>query len=601
MFTKNLGVLASLGLVSVLLDSACEPAPIPKLNCGANEEYGYRRCWLRADIRLNTVGFAPERQKLGAFSGTEPRFQVRSTKDDKIAFEGEASAPRQWDETGEQLRIADFTELREPGEYYVTIQGSEARSAAFTIGYEALQKAASLSVLAMYGQRCGEAVHLEHDDESYAHDECHLEEARLDYADYPDAGAAGAAGAASTGAAVTKLDDTGGWHDAGDYGKYTVNGAFSVAYYLKAYEDFEETVEALEVEIPERTNDVPDLLDEARVELEWLLKVQFPNGAFSHKVTGLNFEGQIMPEDDLQLRYFTEVGTAATGDAAAVLALGARLYRPFDAEFADRCLAAARRGEEFLSNHPQLIVPDLAKFSTGAYLAGDGDQDERAWTLAELFETTGETAYLDKLEDAESGLPGLTINSFIDWYGAGNLALITYARSEREERDPELVASVRADIIAAADAMVSEATNDPYGRASRRYSWGGNGSIARLTHVLAAANSMSPDARYPDAIQSQVDHLFGRNPFSRSFVTGVGHYPPVNPHHRPSAGDRSGLPWPGLLVGGPHADGTVPGNPLAALNWADSPSDYWHNEIAINWNTALTYALIALLGSESEN
>lgn len=615
MESKNLGFMLALGFGGLFFDAACEPAPIPKLQCGPNESYGYRRCWLRADVRLNTVGMLAERKKLAAFAGDEARFEVRRVSDDKSVFDGKASAPVDWPETGEKLRIADFTELREPGEYYVSVGGSEQRSAPFTIGSARLVEAASLSVLAMYGQRCGEAVHLEHEENAYSHDECHLAEARLDHAKYPAtsaAGAAGAAGAPSTPSlpAPKTLDDTGGWHDAGDYGKYTVNGAFALAYYLKAYEEFPETVGRLEVAIPERDNDVPDLLDESRVELEWLLKVQFPNGAFAHKVTGLDFEANIMPEADLQTRYFTEVGSAATGDAAAVLALAARLYREIDPEFSERCLEAARRGAAFLDAHPDPIRPDLSKFTTGAYLAGDGEADERAWALIELYETTGETEYLKKFEEflkkpadrtPVGGPSPLRLHPFIDWYGANNLALITYSRSSSEERDDELVEQVQDNILAVAEAMVTEAEADPYGRAARNYSWGGNGGVVRMSHVLAAAYTLDPKEAYLDTIQAQVDHVFGRNPFSRSFVSGVGHYPPLYPHHRPSTGDGVGLPWPGLLIGGPHGDGDVPGHPLPAMNWADAPGDYWHNEIAINWNTALTYALIALLGtSESE-
>jgi len=616
MESKNFGLMLALGIGGLFLDAACEPAPIPKLSCGPDETYGYRRCWLRADVRLNTVGLLPERKKVAAFAGDEARFEVRRVSDDQRVFEGKASAPVDWPETGEKLRMADFSDLREPGEYYVSVVGTSQRSAAFSIGSERLVEAASVSVLAMYGQRCGEAVHLEHEGDTFSHDECHMAEARLDHAKYPASsaeGAAGAAGASSTPAtapAPKSLDDRGGWHDAGDYGKYTVNGAFALAYYLKAYEEFPETAGRLEVAIPERDNDVPDLLDESRVELEWLLKVQFPNGAFAHKVTGLNFEANIMPEADLQTRYFTEAGSAATGDAAAVLALGARLYRELDPEFSARCLDAARRGAAFLDEHPELIRPDLSKFATGAYLAGDGDADERAWALIELYETTGELEYLKKFEDflkkpadrVPAGGPSpLRLHPFIDWYGANNLALITYVRSASEERDPDLLAQVQDSLLLVADSIVTEAETDPYGRGSRVYSWGGNGGVVRMSHLLAAAYTVEPKEEYLDTIQAQVDHVFGRNPFSRSFVTGVGHYPPLYPHHRPSTGDDVGLPWPGLLIGGPHGDGNVPGHALPAMNWADALNDYWHNEIAINWNTALTYALIALLGtSESE-
>lgn len=127
MLSKNLGLLVAVGLVSLFVDAACEPAPIPKVNCGSDEVYGYRRCWLRADVRLNTVGFLPDRKKLAAFSGDEARFEVHRAKDDKIVFEGTAGPSMNWAETGESLRVADFTELKDEGEYYITIDRTPSR------------------------------------------------------------------------------------------------------------------------------------------------------------------------------------------------------------------------------------------------------------------------------------------------------------------------------------------------------------------------------------------------------------------------------------------------------------------------------------------
>ena len=73
-------------------------------------------------------------------------------------------------------------------------------------------------------------------------------------------------------------------------------------------------------------------------------------------------------------------------------------------------------------------------------------------------------------------------------------------------------------------------------------------------------------------------------------MTGLGRNPPLNPHDRRSGADNITPPWPGYLVGGPHP---------SPKDWVDSQNDYRTNEIAINWNGALIYALAGFLpGSE---
>jgi endoglucanase len=103
--------------------------------------------------------------------------------------------------------------------------------------------------------------------------------------------------------------------------------------------------------------------------------------------------------------------------------------------------------------------------------------------------------------------------------------------------------------------------------------------------LLAVANRLSGDARYLDVAADQIAYLFGRNHYNRSQVTGLGIDPPLHPHHRPSAADAVANPWPGLLVGG----GTT------ATGWMDLEENYMVNEVAINWNGALVYALALFL------
>jgi endoglucanase len=175
------------------------------------------------------------------------------------------------------------------------------------------------------------------------------------------------------------------------------------------------------------------------------------------------------------------------------------------------------------------------------------------------------------------------------------LAIFTYALAPSSTRDPEVLASVTDAVILSADALVEASQLHGYGRGITQYSWGSNGAVARACMNLVVAFRLTDDPWYLDSCFRQVDFLLGRNAFGRSQVTGVGDRPPRAPHHRPS--QASGHPWPGLLVGGlnyaSQENPRVNEDTLPGLAWFDKSDDYFTNEVAINWNAALVYALAA--------
>lgn len=571
---KLLDVRASLfGLLAAgALSVACEELPVR--NCGPGQVYLDGACAVPPAIRVNSIGYLPGRAKVASYVGEATAFQVK-TLDGDVVFEGTASEEIRTRDTGERVRHADFSEVDEPGEYYVEVPGV-GRSPDFRIGQDVFDEPLVATLLGLHGQRCGTAVEFEWNDATYSHGVCHEEEAGLDFV---------------PGESGTK-DARGGWHDAGDYGRYTVNGAFAVAFVLKAFEDYPDRLKDLELPIPERGGDLPDVLDEARYQLEWLLKMQLSDGSASHKVTAQRFEGTVLPENDTSPLYFVSPGTAATANFAAALALAARVYEPYDAEFAERCLTAAQQAFDFLLAHRDPITPDQSKFSTGGY-ERLGYDDERAWAAAEIFRTTGDEAALEEFELLFAEL-GFTMKRNFDWDDATNLALVTYLFTDREGRDEATVESIRNMALNVGDGLVEDSLVHGYGRSlSTLYYWGINGVLARTAFNLAAAYRLEPDPKYLNALTAQVDHLLGRNPYGRSYLTGVGHRPARFPHHRPSM--AGGVAWPGLLVGGPHATPNNEGrDPVPeGLTWEDASDNYWHNEVAINWNTALVYALAA--------
>ena len=173
-----------------------------------------------------------------------------------------------------------------------------------------------------------------------------------------------------------------------------------------------------------------------------------------------------------------------------------------------------------------------------------------------------------------------------DWGNVRNMGTFTYLLSKREGRNAELLQEVRKQVVDVANVIVDKATNDIFARPlGSRYYWGCNGTVARQVLNLQIANKINPDARYVKTALDAVHNIFGRNQYGRSFVTGLGHKPPMHPHDRRSGGDSVADPWPGYIVGG--------GN--KATDWKDEEASYTTNEVAINWQAALVYALAGFM------
>jgi endoglucanase len=360
---------------------------------------------------------------------------------------------------------------------------------------------------------------------------------------------------------------------------------------LLAWEHFPTGLVRLELaEIPEHGGIIPDYLDEVKYELDWLLSMQRADGAVHDKLTEAEFGGFVMPERDGKRRALAPISGEATASFAAVMAQAARIYEQYDADFAQGCLGAAERANTFLSDNPGPIPFSAEGFGTGRYNSPDGD--ERLWAAVELWRSTGESRHLSAFEALSAEF---AIKERWDWPDVQVLAFASYLSSNAAERDPSTLETLRTAFTDSARALVQTSTQHGYGRAiGPHYIWGSNGIAIRAVINLATAHLLEPDSAFEQAAFQQLDHLFGVNAYGRSQVTGVGFLPPLYPHHRPSGTDGVTAPWPGLLVGGANpapTDEVAPATIHPALSWAVVQASYWSNEIAINWNAPLVYAL----------
>lgn len=537
-------------------------------------------------IRVCQVGYLPNETKFAMLAGgASGKAKVREVVSNRVVGEFEIGKAALDESTGDEVALIDFSRVNQAGKYIVEVEGVGS-SYPFEIGNRVFARAYRLALRSFYGQRCGMDVDMSPDFPQYKYKACHLGDAIFH---------------ASSGKTGTKKSP-GGWHDAGDFGRYIVNSGITTGTLLWTSELYGNKVNRLKLDIPDSKSGVPDILTEVKWNLDWMLTMQDDDGGVWHKLTTANFPGFIMPAEDTQPSYIVGTGSApyknttATADFAAVCAIASRLYRSHDKAYADRCLDAARKAWKWAVANPNVLYQRNPQgIATGGY--GDNNPtDELLWAAAELFRTTGEKEFNDYfLANYGKWNPLVDDKSPQGWPQLGNLAMYTYALSGRKEADKDAVAKIKADALRAADEIVKRCQANGYRIPLRmnEYYWGSNAVVANYAMMLRIANRFQRKAAYANSAMDMIHYIMGRNTFNTSYVTQVGTKWAMKPHHRPSAADKIDQPWPGLIVGGPNSNNQT--TPPPARHWVDEEGSYTTNENAINWNAPLVFILAETL------
>jgi endoglucanase len=411
--------------------------------------------WLGADtpsdgslIVLNQLGYLPDASKFVTLRSPSTTFSVRAVTGGAIVLQGKPSRARDDAASGDGVQIADISSMHVPGKY--VLETDAGKSAHFEIGADVYRRALWLTMRGYYGQRCGCAVDL---GDGYSHPACHLE---AEF--HRSSGKNG------------PYKNHGGWHDAGDYGRYVVNSGISTGSLLWAWEMLNGAVRTIDLKIPESGAKTPDFLAEIRWNLDWMLSLQDSDGGVWHKQTSENFCAFIMPQDDHLPSYVIGTGSApykstcATADLAAVAAIAARCYGPYDDAYAKACSDAAKRAYTWASKNPNVTFANPGGVRTGEY--GDGDcSDELLWAAAELWRTTGEEQYRKAFETGVTALRSedtLHVNT-PGWNDLAAMALWTYAMAERKGASSALLAEIREAGVRDAERLVANSRENGYG------------------------------------------------------------------------------------------------------------------------------------------
>lgn len=598
-------------------------------------------------IYLNQLGYTGKGEKRAVIPFPCDAFRIvdeegHLCKEGKTFFFGYDKA------SGDQVTVADFSDFEKQGLYRLEAtqpDGKIMQSCRFAIRKGVYDPLLKDLMKAFYYLRCGCALEPKYAGK-FAHAACHTGKVRIWEEVFPreDAGenrAVQSAGLAMERNVVYREEYAcGGWHDAGDYGRYVTAGACALAHLLYAYRMYPETFTERTWNIPESGNGIPDLLNECRYELEWFLKMQREDGGVHHKLTTAGHAAFVMPEEDLGQLYFLPVSSMATADHAAVCALAAGIYRKYDAAFAYTLEQAARRSYAWLKAHPEFLgFRNPPGCWTGEY--GEwNDDSNRFWAASELYALTGEATYLADLKASlQKRFPRLALG-----YGeVGGFGVLAYLLSAQEKEETLREEFLKAIVQEAAQRVrVSEECGYATAQMDWEYGWGSNMGVMQRGMLFAIADYFGLEKSVQDAAKSaelpkrrlwpgeteepyvqgsreergwsmrdhaaaQLDYLLGCNAMGISYVTGNGEQAYNYPHLRPSHADGIEECIPGMVSGGPNrrpADEVgrvlIPEGTPSMKCYLDRYECYSLNEITIYWNSPAVFVVAYLLAKESE-
>lgn len=527
-----------------------------------------------AAIVLDQIGYVADRAK-GAvirepeagFDGPAPLgwvpgdIEIRRVSDDGVAMVAPATPWRAGavhSQSGDRTWSVDFSALVEPGSYYLWSEDGGVTSVPFEIDPGAYAAALRHAGRAFFYQRCGTPRGSAHGGAAWADESpCHVG---------PDQDVACRPVGDPTG---DPLDLSGGWHDAGDYGKY-VNYADGALHDLLAA--YEESPAAFgdDWSIPESGNGVADLLDEAWWELSWLLAMQQPSGGVLHKVSVTDWSAASPPSADAGPRRHGPITTSATVSACGAFAHAAAVFRsvglPLTEARAATLEAAARRAWDYLQANPGWSSYDGAGFANGA--VKEDTHEEQASNLtcaaAYLHALTGEAAYRDAVDATYADVHLVAWRFAYPFETEYQDCLLAYAASPGAT--PAVATAIRdaytTSMLGADNLQHVVDGDDPYGAylPDASHVWGSNRVKAHqgLMYLQVARHGLDPgrEAVHRDAALGYLHYLHGRNPLGLAFPSRFG----------PAGAERStheiyhswfgdGTPWdrnppPGILPGG---------------------------------------------------
>lgn len=469
--------------------------------------------------------------------------------------------------SGDKVWYFDFSSVTSAGEYFVRDRERGEVSPRFKIAANVYAPVLKTAVRAFFYQRAGQEKTVANAGAGWADAASHVgpgqdRNARL-YSAKNDPS--------------TERDLSGGWYDAGDFNKYTSWTAGYVVDLLHSYLG-NQPIWTDDYNIPESGNSVPDIIDEAKWGLDWLGRMQQPDGSVL-SIVGLSHASP--PSAATGPSYYGPASTSATLNAAAAYALGAKVLNGFGARsaYAAGLQARAENAWNWAVANPNVTFRnnDSANGSEGLG-AGQQETDDRGRFIAKLiaaiylYDLTGKQVYRDFVESNYADTNLIRWNNYVSPYEGGvQMALLTYASIPGAA--PATATAIRNAYRAG---MESEwfwgkitGQDDPYMAHIPDYVWGSNGikgiEGSLYLDLLRFGIGSRSEAEVMRAAAGYVHYLHGVNPFGKVYLTNMGNLGASNSTNQifhswfsdgsakwDDARTSTYGPAPGILVGGPN-------------------------------------------------
>jgi endoglucanase len=562
-------------------------------------------------IRINQLGYTPHGIKVAVWCSKEnitiDNWQLIDANTHKAAFTGKAGKSfGAYGPFAQTFRL-NFTSFNKPGKYF--LQAGNTRSPEFKIDDDVYKGSADFCLRYMRQQRSGFNPFLK--------DSCHTHDGYVLYG--------GVAGIKDS----THVDVTGGWHDATDYLQYSTTSANATSHLLMAYRDFPGVFkDEKEANGLDGSNGTPDVLDEAKWGLDWLLKMHpKKDWLFNQIADDRDHIGMRLPAQDSQYGrgferpvYFINgepqqrakfmnntTGTSSTAAKfVSAFSLGYKLFAKKDHPYALELYEKAFTAYQFAKKKPG-VTQTVSVLSPYIY-AEDNWSDDMEFAAAGLFGITGKLNYqaeaimYSKIEKITPWLGKDTAKHY-QWYPFINIGHYELAKQLQGKRRDTIISYYRDGI----KGVWNKAKQNAFYRAIP-YIWCSNNLTTSFAIQCYWYNKLSGDEAYNELEQANFDWLFGCNPWGTSMVYGLPSDgdTPVDPHS--SLSHLKHYPLDGGIVDGP-VYGSIYKNLLGlTLNDADEYAtfqsdlavyhddfgDYSTNEPTMDGTASLIYLLAAM-------
>ena len=470
-------------------------------------------------MRLSQVGFGIDEIKTSiVLSTTELKgetFYIVNSKNKKTLFNNTIGESKGAYGKFKYSYVLDFSDFREEGSFKIVVK--YARSYKFSIGDKLFQPVVKELMRFFPIQRCGYTNPSEHAI-------CHIADATslID----------------GNKTVNKKIDVTGGWHDAGDYIKFLNTTALTTYTLLFAY-DFDKSKFGFDFD----GNNIPDILEEAKIGLDWMLRAQTEDGRFITQVQTLQDHdvGWRMPENDsltFNRPAYIGIGKNLIGIYSATLALASRIWgeKFHHTEFSKECIETAKKYYAKLEN-----VPDIDSSGSGQYI-DKTFEGKLALGAIELYNATGMHKYLS---DAKKYATNIGAEY---WWSFGEVA--NFAFYKIAKYTPSYIAMMNQSLTF----FNSKRNSNLFGE-TVFLGWGSNYTQAGTAVQAIFYKKLTNSTKYDSLIISVRDYLLGKNPWGISFASNIGTNYSRHLHHQISFLKHMTLP--GGFAAGPVSKKTL--------------------------------------------